>query len=142
VLALLLIALFHSALCVRIPHSLPQPQADVGGADSDEDWSMGSKKGKKGKAAASAKGKGSKAAANSSSSGAAAGGKQQKGGADVNSILSVNVLAQQVLKLYPDMEDAGECCMLLSSKIILYTIIYYYIVLYYICKIQFSRLMP
>jgi hypothetical protein len=69
---------------------------------------MGSKKGKKGKAAAGAKGKGSKAASNSSSSGAAAGGKQQKGGADVNSILSVNVLAQHVLKLYPDMEDAGE----------------------------------
>jgi hypothetical protein len=42
----------------------------------------------------------------------------------------VNVLAQQVLKLYPDMEDAGECCMLLSSKIILYTIKYYYIILY------------
>lgn len=70
---------------------------------------MGAKKGaKKGKAAAAGKGKGGKASANSSSG--AAGGKQQqqKGGADVNSILSVNLLAQQVLNWYPDMEDAGE----------------------------------
>lgn len=85
-----------------------QPQQDTAGADSDDDWSMGSKKGKKGKAAPS-KGKGSKAAGGGSSgSGSAAGSKQQKGAADVNSILGVNILAQQVLKLYPDMEDAGE----------------------------------
>lgn len=97
-------------VCLSVCFSvLPQPQPEPSaGADSDDDWSMGNKKGKKGKAAAGGKAKGGKAAANNSSSGAAAGGKQQKGGADVNSILSVNVLAQQVLKLYPDMEDAGE----------------------------------
>lgn len=85
-------------------------QPEASGADSDDDWSMGAKKGKKGKAAAAGKGKGGKAATSnsSSSSGAAAGGKQ-KGAADVNSILGVNVLTQQVLKLYPDMEDAGGC---------------------------------
>lgn len=83
-----------------------QPQQEASNADSDDDWSMGSKKGKKGKAAAAGKGKGKAAAANSG--GAAAGNKQQKGAADVNSILSATVLSQQVLKLYPDMEDAGE----------------------------------
>lgn len=71
---------------------------------------MGAKKGKKGKGAAAGKGKGGKAAPSNSSSGSGAGGKQQqKGAADVNSILSISVLAQQVvLELYPDMEDAGE----------------------------------
>lgn len=69
---------------------------------------MGAKKGKKGKGAAAGKGKGGKAAPSNSGSGA--GGKQQqKGAPDVNSILSISVLAQQVvLELYPDMEDAGE----------------------------------
>jgi hypothetical protein len=86
-----------------------QPQ-EASGADSDEDWSLGAKKGKKGKGAAAGKGKGGKAAPSNSSSGSGAGGKQQqKGAPDVNSILSISVLAQQVvLELYPDMEDAGE----------------------------------
>jgi hypothetical protein len=74
---------------------------------------MGAKKGKKGKAAPAGKGKGGKAAASnsSSSSSGAAGGGKQKGAVDVNSVLGVNVLTQQVLKLYPDMEDAGECAL-------------------------------
>jgi hypothetical protein len=82
-----------------------QPQQEASGADSDDDWSMGAKKGKKGKAAAAGKGKGGKAGG---SSNAAGGKQQQKGGPDVNSVLSVGVLAQEVLKLYPDMEGAGE----------------------------------
>jgi hypothetical protein len=84
-----------------------QLQQEATGADSDEDWSTGTRKGKKGKAAAAGKGKGGKAGGGGSSS--AAGGKQQqKGGPDLNCVLSVGMLAQEVLKLYPDMDDAGE----------------------------------
>lgn len=98
------------ALPVNVIVLCPQPQQEAAGADSDDDWSMGAKKGgKKGKAATAGKGKGGKASTNNSSSGAAGGKQQQqKGGADANSILSLNVLAQQVLDLYPDMEDTGE----------------------------------
>lgn len=103
----------HTDAC-RVPALSLQPQPEASGADSDDDWSMGAKKGKKGKAAAAGKGKGGKAGGGGSSS-AAAGKQQQKGGPDVNSVLTVGVLAQEMLKLYPDMEDAGElavCTML------------------------------
>eukprot|EP00878_Enallax_costatus_P023226 GHUV01024693.1.p1 GENE.GHUV01024693.1~~GHUV01024693.1.p1 ORF type:complete len:371 (+),score=144.73 GHUV01024693.1:244-1356(+) len=74
--------------------------------DSDDDWSTGSKKGKgKGKSNAG------KAKAKSSSTSSSTGSsKQQKGGgsSDGGTALSLSVLTDLVLELYPDMEDAGK----------------------------------
>jgi hypothetical protein len=76
--------------------------------DSDDDWSMGSKKGKKGGKGSSKPAKGGKPT--SSSSGSKGGGKSSSGGgADTGgSALSVSALTDMVLQLHPDMEDAGE----------------------------------
>lgn len=74
--------------------------------DSDDDWSTGSKK-SKGKGKSNASKPKTKSSNNSSSTG---GSKQQKGGgpSDGGSALSLSVLTDLVLELYPDMEDAGE----------------------------------
>lgn len=97
--------------------------------DDDDDWSMGPKKGKKGKAA----GKGGGASKGSSSKGTSSssttpgkqkdGGKQGSNGAAGDaggSVLEVQTLAAKILELHPDMEGVGghadvACCFDLSS---------------------------
>jgi hypothetical protein len=88
--------------------------------ESDDDWSMGSKKaGKKGRGtgtgSSKAKGGGGKAAAGSSTPGK----QSSRGGtaaaaADGRAVLSAGVLQQRLLELFPDMEDAGLLLLMMS----------------------------